>query len=68
MNADKEDAQRIIRQKVLNALDSAATEIFGAVGFNDRHGWKDEDLPALFKALDTHLDILAARFNSRLIG
>ena len=66
MNANKEDARQRMHDKVLGALDSAATEIFGAVGFNDRHGWKDEDLPALFKALDTHLDTLAVRFNSQL--
>ena len=65
MNCDKDVARDIMHDNVLTALDKSATNIFGCVGFNDRRGTNDDDLPALFKVLDAHLDVLAARFNSR---
>ena len=51
------DFQEDIRRVVLDALDGYA----GRKGFG--HGWKDEDLSALFAGVDTHARTLAERIN-----
>lgn len=51
------DFQEDIRRVVLDALDGYA----GRKGFG--HGWKDEDLSALFVGVDAHAKTLAERIN-----
>lgn len=51
------DFQEDIRRVVLDALDGYA----GRKGFG--HGWKDEDLSALFVGVDAHAKTLAVRIN-----
>jgi hypothetical protein len=46
----REQFKNKVRDAVLGALDYAVIETFGS----DRSGWKDEELPNLFKALDAH--------------
>ena len=51
------DFQEDIRRVVLDALDGyTARKGFG-------HGWKDEDLSALFVGVDAHAKTLAERIN-----
>jgi hypothetical protein len=51
------DFQEDIRRVVLDSLDGyAGRKRFG-------HGWKDEDLSALFAGVDTHARVLASRIN-----
>jgi hypothetical protein len=45
------------RHAVLRALDQTAQGLFG-----ESRGWKDEDLPELFRAIDKHALRLAKRF------
>lgn len=53
--------QRRVRHAVLDALDSIAPmRERGSLG-PDNDGWRDCDLPALFKALDQHADTLFER-------
>jgi len=54
---DREEMLNEFRRAVLDALDKAALEHFGKAN----GGWHDRDLPALFKALDSHVDKLATR-------
>ena len=51
------DFQEDIRRVILDALDGYA----GRKGFG--HGWKDEDLSALFAGVDAHARALANRVN-----
>ena len=51
------DFQEDIRRVILDALDEyASRKRFG-------HGWKDEDLSALFAGVDAHTKTLAERIN-----
>ncbi|MCK4117637.1 hypothetical protein G7939_12460 [Ralstonia solanacearum] len=49
-----------LRQAVLNALDAYMQEV---TDYERARGARDQDLPALFKALDAHADVLEQRFN-----
>jgi hypothetical protein len=59
----REYALEVFRRAVIDALDQASEKCFGTPGL---HGWKDQDLPALFKTLDRHVDNLADRFDVKL--
>jgi hypothetical protein len=48
------------RAAVLSALDGYMRELTGS---DNARGATDADLPALFKALDAHMDRVATRFN-----
>jgi hypothetical protein len=50
-----------MRDCVLRALDRFAAEDLPTLA--NAHGWKDQDLPDLFKALDVHFDRLIARYS-----
>lgn len=65
MTHDRETAQEIFRARVLAAMDTAATEIFGPQPTNCP-GATDADLPSVFPTLDKHLDRLAARYGHNL--
>ena len=52
-----------LRHYVLEALDFVAAERLPILQDGSRcQGWKDEDLPNLFKAIDTQLEILILRY------
>ena len=48
------------REAVLKALDKYMRKLTGE---KMAHGWRDSDLPALFRGLDAHMDRVAVRFN-----
>lgn len=58
-----DEERDVFREHVLNALDVAAKKVF----FTD-HGWTDNDLPDLFKALDDHLARLVRRDENHTRG
>jgi hypothetical protein len=66
MTRDRETVQDVFRNNVLRALDQSVDECFGSVGRNDR-GAADVDLPRLFEALDTQIDVVCKRFNITLV-
>jgi len=68
MTQDRDEAQTIFRNKVLEAMDAAAWEIFGASIKTNCAGATDADLPRIFPALDEQLDRLAERYGHTLIG
>jgi hypothetical protein len=53
MPLDKNDTRiETVRLAVLDALDAAAVELYG-----QKHiGWKDHDLPELFRAIDAQAE------------
>jgi hypothetical protein len=53
-----EDIRDCFRERLLEALDHAAREAFGASG---EAGATDTDLPRLFAALDIQIDLLIKR-------
>jgi hypothetical protein len=53
-----EDIRDCFRERLLEALDHAAREAFGASG---EAGATDTDLPRLFAALDIQIDLLVKR-------
>jgi hypothetical protein len=53
-----EDIRDCFRERLLEALDHAAREAFGASG---EAGATDTDLPRLFAALDIQVDLLVKR-------
>ena len=63
MTYDKDLATEIFRNAVLEAMDTAAAEIFG---HHAKLGATDGDLPRLFKAIDAQLDVLSERFGHAL--
>jgi len=50
------------RDAVLKALDKTAQDLF-----NEKLGADDVDLPRLFRAVDEHVRILAARYHITLV-
>ncbi len=50
-----------VREAVLNALDATVAE---CLKVGDQEGWKDRELPDLFRALDAH----TVRVHGRLLG
>ena len=63
---DYETAQLVFRQAVLEAMDSAAREIFRyakAAARNDV-GAQDRDLPKIFPFIDAQLDRLIVRYGA----
>jgi hypothetical protein len=68
MTDDKETAREIFRNRVLEAMDQAAREIFGDRITRNDCGATDADLPRLFKALDHQLDVVSERFSAPLYG
>lgn len=58
-----DDVREVFRQHVLDALDAA-----GKLFTNEaRAGWTDQDLPALFKALDAQIERWADRADIALL-
>lgn len=56
-----------VRAEVLRALDLAVQEATGCT----QAGWRDEDLPCLFAAIDAQVEQTARRINapdSRIVG
>lgn len=47
----------LVREKVLAALDAAARKRYGKHNI----GWKDAELPELFKVIDAHAERIAQR-------
>jgi len=62
-----EDIRDLFRERLLEALDSAAKEAFGGRG---EVGATDADLPRLFAALDVQIDLLVKRhrFVQKVLG
>lgn len=60
-NIHIEQFSDVLRTKVLEAIDEVTQEF---VNHPKAKGWKDSDLPDLFKGLDAHIQRLAARYNS----
>ena len=60
---DYETAQDVFRQAVLEAMDSAARDIFRDVKAAARNdvGAQDRDLPKIFPTIDAQLDRMIAR-------
>jgi hypothetical protein len=55
---DDEDTRvQRVRDSVLAALDAAALELYGI----ERHGWKDSELPELFRAVDQQANRMLTR-------
>jgi hypothetical protein len=53
MTLDKNDTRiEGVRLAVLAALDAAAVELYG----QEHIGWKDQDLPELFRAIDAQAE------------
>ena len=53
MTLDKIDARiETVRLAVMAALDTAAAELYG----QENIGWKDQDLPELFRAIDAQAE------------
>jgi len=61
MKSAREDLRDLMRDRVLNALDRFANENLPMLAAAD--GWKDQDLPELFEALDRHFDRLIERYS-----
>jgi hypothetical protein len=59
---DREKADDIFRQHILDALDKAAIEVFGAWSNSHAPGASDADLPHIFPMVDKQIDRLAARY------
>lgn len=49
-----------LRNAILATLDTYMQEVADC---ETAKGWRDKDLPELFKAIDAHADTLEARFN-----
>jgi hypothetical protein len=64
MNINIDEATEKFRDKVLEAMDEAAKEIFAPLTNHQKGGIgaTDEDLPRLFRMLDTQLEILVKRY------
>jgi hypothetical protein len=58
------DVREAFRLAVLDALDTTARRALHADGVH-APGASDGDLPALFRAIDAHADILTARYGAR---
>lgn len=56
-----DDLCSAVREAVLNALDTTVAE---CLKVGDQEGWKDRELPDLFKVLDAH----TTRVHGRLLG
>lgn len=63
---DLDTAQEILRNAVLDAMDTAANRIFGTSIKTNCAGAMDKDLPKLFAAIDVQLETLSARYNHPL--
>lgn len=63
----RENTQETFRDHLLAALDKAAWRVFGYTNSIKDAGATDRDLPELFKALDIHLDKVAARHDCCLV-
>ena len=63
---DYETAQDVFRQAVLEAMDSAARDIFRDVKAAARNdvGAQDRDLPKIFPTIDAQLDRLIVRYGA----
>ena len=55
-----QDERETFRRYILSALDDWAEERFLVA----KAGWKDQDLPELFKGLDAQFDRLVERFGN----
>jgi len=51
------DDREAFRRRILDAFDEAVTELMPPFKF----GWRDEDLPALFAAIDNQIDKIERR-------
>ena len=59
---DRESTLDIFRRAVIDGLDRASRKAFAVP-----HGWQDQDLPRLFRAVDEQAEVLAERFEIKLV-
>lgn len=63
MTNDLVTAREIFRNHVLEAMDTAAREIFGDMIKRNDAGATDADLPKIFPCLDAQLERLSERYH-----
>lgn len=66
---NRDYVREVFRERVLEALDSAARQVFPHTRKTSRNdiGANDSDLPALFRAIDAQLDRLCERYDLVLV-